>query len=331
MGGLLLIRPTETSAHAMAYNGGMRRSSLLALASLLSLSPACGPGIGGGEGEGEGAEGEGEGAEGEGEEPVISPIRIMQGGVDRSADGIDFGAIDEGAAGVELDVVLEAIPPNVDVAILSDPPVLLGGKDVDSFSVLVQPAATVSTAGAPFRIRFAPTVGGPLEAKLVLAFGVRAAERLVVDLRGESAAPAREPGLRTSIYDGDFDLLPDFDNLVPTSTTVLPTIDISERLGGDFYAYRFQGAVDVPAAGSWTFATTSDDGSRLFIDGALVVDNDGLHGPETVNGTVELSAGLHALEVTFFEKAGGDTLDVTWAGPGVDTEAIPAAALFTAP
>ena len=40
----------------------------------------------------------------------------------------------------------------------------------------------------------------------------------------------------------------------------------------------------VPTDGTWTFFLSSDDGSRLFIDGALVVDNPGeapVHGNPT--------------------------------------------------
>ena len=46
---------------------------------------------------------------------------------------------------------------------------------------------------------------------------------------------------------------------------------------GDRFATTFQGRFVVRAAGAYTFCTNSDDGSDLSIDGALVVDNRGLH------------------------------------------------------
>ena len=86
--------------------------------------------------------------------------------------------------------------------------------------------------------------------------------------------------------------------------------------------------IDIETGGTYTFYTTSDDGSQLFINGTLVVDNDGLHPPEEQSGTINLSAGLHDIDVTFFEKQGGVALIVSYAGPGVPKQAIPAAVLF---
>jgi len=57
-------------------------------------------------------------------------------------------------------------------------------------------------------------------------------------------------------------------------------------------------------AGTFTFTLNSDDGSQLWIDSSLVVDNGGVHAPITVSNTVSLTAGAHALEVQFFECCG---------------------------
>ena len=37
------------------------------------------------------------------------------------------------------------------------------------------------------------------------------------------------------------------------------------------FALRFKGSIEIPSAGDWTFFLTSDDGSRLYLDGALAV------------------------------------------------------------
>jgi hypothetical protein len=66
------------------------------------------------------------------------------------------------------------------------------------------------------------------------------------------------------------------------------------------------GTITLPADGEYVFQTASDDGSMLYIDGQLVVDNDGAHGTAAVaSDPVALAAGAHAITVTFFE-AGGD-------------------------
>ncbi|MBA3847659.1 MAG: hypothetical protein H0X45_13585, partial [Planctomycetes bacterium] len=45
----------------------------------------------------------------------------------------------------------------------------------------------------------------------------------------------------------------------------------------DNFAVRWRGVLRVPVAGTWTLATDSDDGSRLVLDGAQVIDNSGRH------------------------------------------------------
>jgi hypothetical protein len=98
--------------------------------------------------------------------------------------------------------------------------------------------------------------------------------------------------------------------------------DVSDA--GENVACAFRGNLDVPADGLWTLATKSDDGSRLYLDGQLVVDNDGLHGLQEQSGTIGLKAGWHALELQWFNADGGGGLEVTWSGPDTGTQPIPA-------
>ena len=82
----------------------------------------------------------------------------------------------------------------------------------------------------------------------------------------------------------------------------------------DRFAAVFTGRVQIYQAGSYDFFTLSDDGSHLFVDGSMVVDNGGLHGSEEKQGAVQLSAGFHNLKVDFFENAGGAELRVFYRG-----------------
>ena len=61
---------------------------------------------------------------------------------------------------------------------------------------------------------------------------------------------------------------------------------------------------------SYNFAVRSDDGSKLFIDGHLVVDNDGDHGVRTKTGSIEMDKGSHTVEVLWFNGGGDGWLDV---------------------
>lgn len=137
---------------------------------------------------------------------------------------------------------------------------------------------------------------------------------------------------------GTPDLLAEYFN-IPSSTSTLDTIDfdaapietefvdrISENgifyPGGpaDDFAARYTGDFDVSDTGAFTFFLTSDDGSRLYIDGQLVLDNDGLHGAIEEQVTLNLTAGSHTIEVRYFERGGGSVLDLDWSGPGFGRE-----------
>jgi mono/diheme cytochrome c family protein len=151
-------------------------------------------------------------------------------------------------------------------------------------------------------------------------------------LREQAAGSARElaesPGLAWAYFEGDYP----GDVFEPGDATPLragAAADLSELPPHreDDYAFVFSGFVTVPRDGRWTFWTQSDDGSRLFVDGELVVENDGQHGFDSAAGQVELSAGRHALRITYFEHRGDDDLAVRWAGPGQAEQELPAAAL----
>ncbi len=95
----------------------------------------------------------------------------------------------------------------------------------------------------------------------------------------------------------------------------------------DAFATRQIASIRVPKSGGYTFYTSSDDGSRLYIDKKLVVNNDGLHGTAEAKGRIRLEAGLHEIIVTFFENGGSDALKVEWRGPGVRRQEILTSAL----
>ncbi len=69
----------------------------------------------------------------------------------------------------------------------------------------------------------------------------------------------------------------------------------------EWFAIRYAGGFSVANAGSYTFRINSDDGTKLSIDGELVVDNDGTHPPRSKSGTVELEAGDHQLVLEYFQ------------------------------
>jgi putative heme-binding domain-containing protein len=102
------------------------------------------------------------------------------------------------------------------------------------------------------------------------------------------------------------------------------TINVPQRKQADRFALRFTGNILAPKTGKYTFFTASDDGSRLYIGKRQVVNNDGLHGMVERSGTIDLTAGSHPIVVTYFDNGGGDGLIVSWSGPSIRKQKIPA-------
>ena len=134
-------------------------------------------------------------------------------------------------------------------------------------------------------------------------------------------------GLRVERFLGDFQQLPDdLAARTPDATSTTPTITLPPDVG-ERVLLRHMGLLTVPQDGLYHFVLTSDDGSRLVIDGVRVVDHDGLHGPTKKTGSIALQAGAHAFELVWFNRTGGATLDLQWHRHGEAPAPIDATAL----
>lgn len=117
-----------------------------------------------------------------------------------------------------------------------------------------------------------------------------------------------------------------FEAKAPTASVTLDRVglDLPGVTKSDSFGLRLRATLEVPSAGDWRFWLTSDDGSRLWIDGAEVIENDGDHGMVERSRAVALSAGRHALELCYFDAGGAEGLALEWSGPGVPRQPIAA-------
>lgn len=148
--------------------------------------------------------------------------------------------------------------------------------------------------------------------------------------RDSRSLDAVTSGLNYEYYEADdeYTTLPDFDTMRPTETGTVANVDLSPAAVGDEFAFRFTGYLQVPESGEYTLYTTSDDGSRVYLGGSLVVDNPGLHAARERSGTTNLTAGLVPITVTYFEHEGTEQLDLRWEGPNQSKQRVPDSALY---
>jgi large repetitive protein len=135
-------------------------------------------------------------------------------------------------------------------------------------------------------------------------------------------------GLNYAQYNGTWSALPDFSTLTPVTTGVVTTFSISPATQADFFGFVFTGFLQIPTTGSYTFTLNSDDGSKLWVNDVLRIDHDGLHGgTDKASAPITLAAGYYPIRCEYFERDGGQGLTVSWQGPGIGKQAIPASRL----
>jgi len=127
-------------------------------------------------------------------------------------------------------------------------------------------------------------------------------------------------GVEWSYFEGAFKSCEEMLEPIATGTSANFTLENAKRR--DNFGFRFNGYISVPATGVFTFYTTSDDGSCLWIDGEKVVDNDGLHGAEVKSGFIALEKGMHAIRVDFIQGTESALLQVHMEGPDTPKQRI---------
>jgi alpha-D-xyloside xylohydrolase len=86
------------------------------------------------------------------------------------------------------------------------------------------------------------------------------------------------------------------------------------------YSVRWTGQIAAPRTGDYTFLTYTDDGSRLWVDGQLLIDDWVDHATEYREGRIRLEAGKrYDLKLEFYQAAGDAVVKLLWIPDGDPT------------
>jgi PA14 domain len=120
-------------------------------------------------------------------------------------------------------------------------------------------------------------------------------------------------GLRGEVYHipPHTSRIPRFDKLKPRGSIYIDSLNIparnfTEGFPGvtkrfEWFAIDYTGRFWIEKPGPYDFSLISDDGSRLYIDDRVVIDNDGIHPPIEKTETVFLDGGIHLIRVSYFQ------------------------------
>ncbi len=121
--------------------------------------------------------------------------------------------------------------------------------------------------------------------------------------------------------------LPDFTGMNPIGDVCVNQLTIADRdftqgFPGvsdifEWFALDMRFKLNITTPGTYTFYANSDDGSILYIDGKMVVNNDGNHQQTEKSGSVYLGAGVHDVEMKYYQGPRYRiALELFWTTPG---------------
>jgi predicted alpha/beta superfamily hydrolase len=124
-------------------------------------------------------------------------------------------------------------------------------------------------------------------------------------------------GLRYSYYEGKWDSLPDFSKLKALKTGVADStfslVNLPSKMN---FGCVFEGYLKIDKDGYYGFAVCSSDGSRFYINGIEIINNDGLHGSEWYKSYgVPMQKGFYPVRLEYFERGGNRHLDIIYLSP----------------
>lgn len=217
----------------------------------------------------------------------------------------------------------------------------------DKFLNTCQVELKCAEVGAEIRYTLDGSTPGPTSPKFAAPFEVNATTTLRMRsfapgkapsivatrtlTRSESITPATppQPGLNYAYYEGIYRSIHDFakDRPVTTGLVAQPTTTVCQR--SNWIATSFEGLIQIPADGDYTFFVAAKDGGQLLIDGEEQFESDcrkDVALPQ--QATISLSAGFHRFTLKTYKCTEVISLAVDWSGPGFARTAIPKEVFF---
>lgn len=198
-----------------------------------------------------------------------------------------------------------------------------------------QPNETTSLYSQPFVVNVPKGEYRPVKSVVISPSGKRSVVTTTI-LRNMDVLKAsdvnpnlKQGGLKYYYIPGKFKSVTEIDTAAATRKGITPQIAFNKVGNKDReYGLIFTGYINVNENATFEFSLYSDDGSRLYIDDELIIDNDGDHARYEKSAGVAMQAGLHKIKIAYFDDGPGSTLKVSVKGTDGKKIEIPSVMLF---
>jgi len=136
-----------------------------------------------------------------------------------------------------------------------------------------------------------------------------------------------QSGLKYTYYEGVLPSIDSLRNLEPLKIGTISKFEFPENCSELNFAVKYEGYIQIEKPGIYTFYTSSDDGSILYVAEQRIVNNDGTHASQERKGQIALKAGLHPICAIYNQGGGGKSFWVSMQTPDGGKIEIPASVL----
>ena len=109
----------------------------------------------------------------------------------------------------------------------------------------------------------------------------------------------------------------------PNQQFIVKAVEVPQEARIATFGLKYNGYIEVPETGIYSFYLTCDDAGMLYIADRIVIDNEGPHSSVEKSGQVALKKGLHPFRLDFVEGGGGYFLNLQYSMDGCDIKDIP--------
>jgi predicted peptidase/chitodextrinase len=129
-------------------------------------------------------------------------------------------------------------------------------------------------------------------------------------------------GLNYRYYEQTFPTTPMIDNSLPKKTGTVTNFSLTPRERDTNFGFKYEGMINITAAGVYRFFTTADDAAEFYLNGQRIVNATSANS-EAQSNQINVAVGKYPIKVLMRQAGGSSRLEVRYQGPSITKQLIP--------